>query len=213
MNTCHLDDKGNSLAIQRFDKGFDSRGFRIVKVSQKKDRWNQEEIVAMPFIHRFCTVNVNGDTYMACCILCEDKESKEDWNQSRLQQARFQKKGQRADAQTILSGIHRNYGLFKDRLNGEEFILITGEEGVFIITPPRTARGSWLYEQILPREASDCTVIDLDGDGTDKLVAIEEFHGRYIVINHLNHGEWVPVHDYPVEFGHAIWSGFTLGKP
>lgn len=214
MNTCQLDENGTFLAIQRFYKGFQSRESCIVKVEQKDGVWTQTEVAKLPFIHRFCTLEIGGETYLLCCLLCADKASKEDWSQpGRVVVAKLPSDGKLAHFQTVLDGIHKNHGLYKGTLHGEPVILVTGVEGLFKLSPPSDSSQPWKVEAILDREISDCTVIDLDGDGQDEIITIEKFHGQRVVVNKWIDGTWKEVYEYPVAFGHAIWSGTILGAP
>ena len=215
MNTCQLNDHGDFLAIQQFYKGFNSRGAQIVRVENSNGQWRQATVAQLPFLHRFALVDVADEKFLICCILCKDKDSKEDWSQAGcVQIARLPEDPTQAPKfTTLIEGIHRNHGLFTGTFQGQFCALVTGDEGVFQIGIPTGKDDAWSYKKIIDRPVSDVTVVDLDGDGLDELVTIEPFHGGKIVVNHLDGDHWTPVYQYPVEFGHAIWSGNFLGKP
>ena len=215
MNTCQLNDRGVFLAIQPFYKGFNSREARIVRVEKTAAGWVQSTVAALPFVHRFAVADAGEAKFLICCILCRDKACKTDWSQPGcVKIARLPEDPAQAPVfTTLIDGIHRNHGLFTGTLDGKPCALVTGDEGVFRIDIPSAADGAWQYEKLIDRPVSDATVYDLDGDGRDEIVTIEPFHGGKVVVNTRTAEGWTPVYQYPVDFGHAIWSGEFLGGP
>ena len=215
MNTFQLNERGDFLAIQRFYRGFQSKDACIVKVENREGKWEQTEIASLPFCHRMCVVEIEDVPHMVCCVLCANKESPDDWSQpGRVAVSKVPLgAGEQASFATILEGLHKNHGIFQGSLDGKETILVTGEEGIFQLKIPESLKEPWSYEKLIARETSDCTVLDVDGDGEDEIIAIEGFHGNRLAVYKRENGRWEQVYTYPIEFGHAIWSGTIFSKP
>lgn len=215
MNTCQLNENGDFLAIQRFYNGFICRDACIVHMRKKADNsWSMTEVLEIPFCHRICVIPVGTERYVIASVLANDKQDEEDWSQpGRVELYRLNDEGFLVEKQILLSDFHKNHGLYAGTLNGEQVVIVTGVEGVYKISVPSVPGQPWETTCLIKREISDCTVIDLDGDGADELITIEEFHGNRVVVNKLLDNKWEEVYSYPVEFGHAIWSGVLLGKP
>jgi len=213
MNTWQLSDRGDFLAIQRFYKGFNSRASRIARVEPKDGEWVQSVVCDIPFLHRFGVVGKGEDRYLVCCVLCRDKESREDWSQAGwIQVAKLPEPGEQPEFRVLIPGIHRNHAFFYGQFDGTDRILAGGDEGLFQIDYPRDG-SDWRFEKLIDRPVSDVTSFDLDGDGEDELVTIEPFHGSKVVVSKRINGVWETVWSSPTSFGHAIWSGTIFGEP
>ena len=110
----------------------------------------------------------------------------------------------------INAGITRNHGMTRAFFNGEESIFVSGAEGIFKILP---ANNGWGVEIIFPREVSEMTFIDLDGDGFHELITIEPFHGNTINVYKQIENSWELLFSDSLSFGHGLSSGFFNGKP
>lgn len=215
MNTFQLNEKGDFLAIQRFYRGFQCREACIVKVEKEENQWKQTKIADLPFCHRMCLVAIEGVPHMVCCVLCADKENPGDWSQpGRVVVSKIPlREGEKVSFTTIVEGIHKNHGIFQGKLDGGDVILVTGQEGIFRLNIPARLDEPWGYSKLVDCETSDCTVLDVDGDGEDEIIAIETFHGNRVVVYQREGEIWKRVYTYPVEFGHAIWSGTIFSRP
>lgn len=215
MNTFQLNEKGDFLAIQRFYRGFQCRDACIVKAEKQENQWKQTKIADLPFCHRMCVVEIEGVPHMVCCVLCEDKENTEDWSQpGRVVVSKIPRQaGEQVPFTTIVEGIHKNHGIFQGKLDGKNTILVTGQEGIFQLEIPAGLDKPWSYTKLMDQETSDCTVLDVDEDGEDEIITIEKFHGNRVVVYKRQAGIWKQVYTYPVEFGHAIWSGTIFSRP
>jgi hypothetical protein len=126
---------------------------------------------------------------------------------------------------TIAQGIHRNHGLTVATLDGEAVLLISGDEGVFawrrsedaahVASPAGgvTDPGNWRGERILESAISEIGVIDIDGDGSDELIAVEPFHGDALATYRHSAGGWDCVDRQPLSFGHGLSVGTLGGTP
>ena len=99
-------------------------------------------------------------------------------------------------------------------LNNRQVILVSGMEGVFMLTVPKGSGEQWSNQCLMKREVSDIYVSDMDIDGKEELITIEPFHGNKLVIYKLSEDEqWYPVFERRINFGHVVWAGKILGKP
>ena len=85
---------------------------------------------------------------------------------------------------------------------------MTSQEGVFRVIPPYE-NNDWRVEKVIDRPTSDVAVIDIDEDGKDELVTIEEFHGKHFRINTKCGNEYKIIYEYEkkMDFGHVVWGG------
>ncbi len=213
MNTWQIADNGDFLAIQRFYKGFNSRASRIARVERKNGEWVQSVVCDVPFLHRFGVIGSGDNRWLICCVLCKDKESREDWSQAGwIQVAKYPEPGETPEFRVLVDGIHRNHAFFYGRFDGTDCVLAGGDEGLYRIDYPRDGH-DWICEKLLDCSVGDVTVFDLDGDGEDEIVTIEPFHGSKIVVHKRIDGKWDTVWESATQFGHAIWSGTIFGEP
>lgn len=216
MGLCSLNNKPDFLAIRGFFKGFNAKNAGIIKVLRNSDgSFITERYIDLPFVHRFCIINIMDVKFILASTLCETKDFKEDWSKpgmvyiGRLPDNLSQK----CKLKPLIKNITKNHGMFIGTHNRKEVVMITGKEGVFEIYIPKKPDSEWKYKRILKNEVSDIYVFDIDGDGQDELITIEKFHGDSMVIYKYFNREYKPVYTYPISFGHAIWSGNIFGKP
>ena len=87
--------------------------------------------------------------------------------------------------------------------------IISCENGIFQVYPPRDSNSTWTVKELLEIPASDTIKLDLDGDGTDELFVFTPFHGDTIQIYHQYNDDWKMVYEHPqkLEMLHAIDCG------
>lgn len=200
----------------------DATGAPVNSLSEEHS-WNIKTLTPLPFVHRFDILTVNGRNYLIACCLKSDHEFKEDWNHPGKifvcelpDDLSPYNENNPLPLTELKGGLTKNHGygpcVMPDGLPGS---LVTAEEGVFRVAPPRTADGEWTVEQILDVPTSDCTELDLDGDGVKELLTYGPFHGATLRIYKPVDGKYEQVYEYPgeLEFLHAIWSGELQGVP
>jgi hypothetical protein len=217
MAICQLDKEGNFLAVQEFFKGFNSKTACIALVRKNKNGgWSYERYIDLPFVHRFCIVNVEDRRFILASTLCGDKDFKDDWSKPGKvylfelnKELTFRPK----PLKPLIDAIRKNHGMFKGTHNGVPVVLVTGAEGVFEISIPATVRENWEYTKLIEGEVSEAILADLDSDGDDELITIEGFHGDKVKIYKKVKELWEVVYSLPISFGHVLWGGKILGKP
>ena len=211
-----LNNKPDFLAGQGFFKGFNAYNACIARVIRNQDgSFTSKRFINLPFIHRFCVVSVKDTMFLIAATLCENKEFKEDWSKPGMvyicQLPHDFSQGCKLNP--LIKNITKNHGMFVGKHNKKDVVLITGEEGAYEIYLPDTPNSEWKYVRIFDNEVSDISVFDIDEDGQDELVTIEKFHGDTMKIyKHIN-GNYKLVYEFPISFGHVIWSGNIFGKP
>lgn len=209
---------GEFLAVQRFLPGFHAENAEIVHVRRGARGWEVRPFLKLPYVHRFDVLTRGGVSYLLFCILCEEKQSEDDWSSPGcLLAAELPEDFSRPVALTrIAKGMHRNHGYLRAGAAGSEYALTACEEGVFEVTPPAQRGGAWSVRCVLERPVSDIALCDIDGDGHDELAAIEPFHGGAFRLYRNENGAWQPFYDYPAgtsTFFHVAWGGRLRGVP
>lgn len=209
---------GDFLAVQNFFPTFQSENATIVWAKPVDGgTWDVKTLFKLPYVHRFDILQANGKNYFLGATLCTTKEFKEDWsNPGKIYVGEIPEDlNEPIKLEIIKAGLTKNHGYCRATWNKVMAGLVTCEEGVFVVTPPQTCKEEWKIEQIMNKPVSDIAVVDIDGDGVDELVTIEEFHGGNFLINKKIDGEYKVVYKYPKEmdFGHVVWGGKLRGIP
>lgn len=207
---------GEFLAVQNFFPTFQSKEAKIVYGKLNGDKWEIKTLFKMPYLHRFDILEANDKMYFLGAVLCNSKEFKDDWSDpgkiyvSEMNDDFF---NENAKFEVIKDGLTKNHGYTKGILNKEEVVLVTSEEGIFKITAPNDKNKKWSVEKILNEPTSDVAIIDIDNDGEEELVTIEEFHGKHFRIRKKYNDEYKVIYNYPkeIDFGHVVWGGKLLG--
>lgn len=205
--------KNEFLAIQGFFPGFEADKSKIVWCTLKDDAWAVNDYMTIPYLHRFDVFDAGDKKYLIGGVLCESKQSREDWSsKGKIVYAELTDDyAEKPVLKELPVRITKNHGYCKSIYNGKESCFFAGEEGVFRVY----AEGSQLkYEQIFDKAASDAAFIDIDGDGLEEMITIEPFHGDSVKIYKRINGKWEVAYQYakPINFAHAICSGKISGK-
>jgi hypothetical protein len=209
---------GDFLAVQNFFPTFQSEKATIVWARPNSDQsWKVKTILDLPYIHRFDILTAGGINYFIGATLCTSKQSKEDWSDPGKIYVGVipEDLNEKIELTIIKEGMTKNHGYCRSQWNGKMCGIATCQEGAFVVTPPHTPGEQWSVEQILDRPISDIATVDIDRDGVDELVTIEEFHGKDFIVYKLINGNYEPVYKYPkpMNFGHVVWGGMLRGVP
>lgn len=208
--------EGEFIATQQFFPTFNAKESKIVYGKINEDlTFTIEEIMCIPYLHRFDIVDVAGELWFVGATLCEDKAFQDDWSKpGKVQVAKLDNDLSRPfELEPILQGITKNHGFCHGAWKGKEAIMISGVEGLFVIYVPSTEGASWQVEQIIRHEVSDMAVCDIDGDGELEIATIEGFHGPKGVIYKEVDGILKEIHTHEYEFGHVVWGGDINNVP
>lgn len=207
------EEDGAFLAIQKFYPIFDSRLAEIVycRLSGEIKPIMEADVklfAQVPFVHRIALTGKPGKREVLVATLCKDKDFIDDWSQPGsvyLYEADSEWNGRRTDI--ITNNIFKNHGMFTYKKRGGEFIMVSGEGGIWGIDQ------KYQFRMLCPAPVSDLCLFDVDGDGKDEIVCIAPFHGDHMQVIKSIPGGWSTVVDEPVNFGHAIWAGMCNSAP
>ncbi|MFQ6847842.1 MAG: hypothetical protein ACLRSC_02455, partial [Clostridium perfringens] len=176
---------GDFLAVQRFFPTFQSEDAEIVWGRYENGKWEIKTLFKLPYLHRFDILEANGKLYFLGAVLCNSKQFKEDWSDpGKIYVGEIPEDlNKPIELKVIKEGLTKNHGYCRAYHNGKMVGLVTSQEGVFRVTPPQSDDEEWNVEKIMDRPTSDVAVVDIDEDGEDELVTIEEFHGKHFRIN------------------------------
>lgn len=200
---------GSFLTTQKFYSPNDSKEAKIVRVTPvSKGNWKVETILELPFVHRFDILERNGHHYLIACTLKSEHKEKDDWSSGgKIYGGLLDLSENSLKLTEIYSPIFKNHGY--SRISGENGCLVTGEEGVFRITPPSSPDEPWERELLLNLPTSDGVLFDFDGDGSQELVVICPFHGETCSIYKKKEGIFQKIYQVsePLPFLHGIYGG------
>lgn len=209
---------GDFLAVQRFFPTFDSAEAIIVWAKPNPDKtWTITKVLDLPYVHRFDILTSNGKNYFVGATLCTTKQFKEDWSDPGKIYVGIlpEEPTQPIQLKVIQEGLTRNHGYTRAIIDGKMCGIVTCDSGVYMITPPQEAGKDWEVEKIMGQPVSDIATVDIDEDGVDEIVTIEQFHGGDFLIYKKYGDEYKVVYKYPkrMNFAHAVWGGKLAGKP
>lgn len=208
--------EGEFLAIQNFFPTFQAENSQIVWGKYVDGRWEIKTLFKMPYLHRFDILDVEGKLYFIGAILCNSKESKDDWSDpGKICVSEVPNDLSKPfKFKIIKEGLTKNHGYCRAKHEEKMVSFITSQEGVFRVTPPY-GKDEWKVEKIIDRPTSDVAIVDIDEDGENEIVTIEEFHGKHFRINKKYENEYKIVYEYEkkMDFGHVVWGGLLRNVP
>ena len=204
---------GEFLAVQKFFPGFKSEGAKIVWGRyDDKQGWIIQDLIHLPFVHRFEILQSNDELYLIAATLCGSKKDREDWSDpGKVYVAKLPANlNNPINLEVLAENLTKNHGFWKVKNQSHDYCYITSDEGIFEIHPP-SAENGWSINNIMQKPVSEVAVFDLDEDGTNEFITIEPFHGDTINIYKNNN----IVYTYPnkINFAHTLWAGLVRGKP
>lgn len=211
------DQDGVFLATHQFYSPNDSAQARLVYAQQRDYGWRIQTAAELPFVHRFDLFQVGGVNYVLACTLKSGHSYRDDWRfPGRMLVGVLPDELDRPlELHILREGLTHNHGYTRYAENGAAYGIVSCDEGVFQVAPPRERGGEWRLEQLLAQGASDAVRLDLDGDGEPELLTISPFHGDTLQIWHKSGGGYASVYQYPepLPFLHAICGGQVYGRP
>lgn len=201
------------LAIQNFFPGFNARDVKIVKVELVDDKWEETDVINIPYCHRFELVSWGDEIYIIAATLCTWKNEREDWSSpGHVFVGKYQAETNLVtDYKLLIPNLIQNHGMLKVEKDGEESVLISTYEGVFKIFYD-TEKEDYAYEHLLQTPSSETVIIDIDQDGIDEFIVIQPFHGNELGI-YKEDGSLQTVIKRNTNFLHSLWSGYVNDIP
>ena len=209
---------GDFLAVQRFFRLYQWGEACLVWVEAVPGGgWRVHPLFTLPYLHRFDILRgADGRCHLLVCQLAKGKDTREDWSRPGcIYTAPMPSSWDEPIRLTPLKNdIFQNHGYCRVTVNDRERGLVTGREGVFLVTPPRTEDREWELRRLLDRPVSDAAFADIDGDGEDEMACLEPFHGNVFRVYKNIGGSYRCVHelDDHSDFYHVVWGGKLAGK-
>jgi hypothetical protein len=210
---------GDFLAVQRFFRLYQWDEACLVRVEALPGGgWTAHPLFTLPYLHRFDILRgADGRAHLVVCALAKAKETRDDWSlpgciYTALLPADWTRP---VTLVPLKSDLFQNHGYCRVSVAGRECGLVTGREGVFLVTPPAGPENGWGLERLLDRAVSDAAFADLDGDGEDEMACIEPFHGNTFRVYKKRGGAFECLHELEdrSDFYHVAWGGQLAGKP
>jgi hypothetical protein len=174
--------------------------------------WESGMAFKLPFAHRCETLGADGRNYLIAATVSKHKDDPSDWSRPGelhvidLENCEYK----RWQSEVINDSIVRNHGMCKTRIEGEETVCVSGAEGIYYIEKEGE---EWRVNHLFPKEVSEMSFVDLDGDGVDELVTIEPFHGNTLNIYKKDGANWVQRFSDSLSFGHGLSAGIFRSEP
>lgn len=205
--------EGEFLAIQRFYPVFDSKEAEIVHC--RLGHLDGETIPAtvrtvadLPYVHRIALTGTPQARTLVAATLCHGKDYIDDWSKpGAVYSYRLDSELNVFDRRLLLDGIYKNHGMYQYRKTGGMYVLVSGEQGVWVID------GTGACEKLCNEPVSDLCMFDVDGDGMDEMICIAPFHGDTLKVLKKSGDAWITLAQEKLSFGHAVWCGLCSGAP
>lgn len=213
---------GEFLATHCFYSPNDSKEASIVYVRFQNGKWNVEELLKLPFVHRFDILRQNGVNYLIACTLKSGHEYKDDWRfPGKVYAAELPEdlslydKHNPLKLMVIAENLLKNHGYTRCVENGKMTGIVSCENGVYQFFPPENSEDEWKMVQLLDVPTSDAVKLDLNGDGVAEIFAMSPFHGNRAIVYREEQGEYIAdyIHEERLEMLHAIDCGVLNEKP
>lgn len=186
--------------------GFEAGIYRHAKID---GAWKTEKVIDLPFAHRCDVIEKDGVCYLFAASCSKYKADPADWSkQGEVLVARVDENGLAEEPKVIFT-LGRNHGMLKAKVNGEDMIFVSGEQGIFYFDMNDGCKPV----QIFDKEVSEFGLLDMDGDGVEELVAIEPFHGHMLNLYKRNGNAWELKFTDELSFGHGLSCGIFNGEP
>lgn len=201
--------EGEFLAVQEFYLKVSPSLSKIVwGAYDPKKGWTIKDVISIPYIHRFDIYQQNGVNYFIGATIATAKQDKDDWSvPGRIYTGILNDDPSQGIQLSILAdGLYRNHGYWHAKEHGKDVGYFGSDQGILRVTPPETLHGEWHKEFILEGHIGEVATIDIDDDGEDEIMTIEEFHGDTIKIYKKLNGTYQEVYRYnhKIEFAHTL---------
>lgn len=205
------------LAVQEFYLKVTPSLAKIVWGKYTNGSWEFKDVVNMPYVHRFGIFHENGVNYLILATVATSKKEKNDWSvPGRIYVAELpEDPSQGVELEVLVDGLYRNHGFWQTKENGHDVGYFGSDQGIVKVYPPKKRGGQFEVEIVMEGRIGEIATIDIDGDGEDEIMTIEEFHGNTIQIYKKIDGKYEKVwkYDHEIDFAHALVGSTLAGKP
>lgn len=206
------------LAVQEFYLKVSPSASKIVWGSyDDTSGWLFRDVLHMPYLHRFDIYHVHGVNYFIGATIATSKEHKDDWRvPGRIYVGEVPSEPDKGiDLEILCDDLYRNHGYWHGKEDGHDVGYFGSDQGILKVTPPLSAQDTWKKEIILEGKIGEIATIDIDQDGVEELMTIEEFHGDTIKVYKKFDQEYKEVYRYdqPIAFAHTLVGTTLAGVP
>lgn len=184
MSIKQIPDKQNEfLAIQEFYLKKSPSLSKIVWLKKINNTWTRKDLIHFPFIHRMDIVEIEKVKFVIFATISHFKKNKEDWELPGAVYA-FELPSDYSgnfdiNPKLVFEGLYKNHGYFN---NGLGQLYFSGVQGVIKLNLTDSHIENWETATIYNKPTSDVILYDLDKDGEEELVKIDDFHGNTVRI-------------------------------
>lgn len=205
--------KNEVLAIRDFYLKESPSRSKLVWGKYDKGKWKFNDILDLPYLHRFDIYEIDDELYVVLATIADDKDFKDDWTRSgSIYYAKLtDNRNEKLNPMLIKDGLFRNHGYYRSIENGQVYGYFTSDEGIFKLNP----RDNWSFTKILDGAIGEVAVLDINEDGNLELITIEPFHGDTIKVYEQMGNSYKEVYKVPfdLDFGHSLVADYILGVP
>lgn len=156
---------------------------KIVWFKKSEGKWIKKDLIHFPFIHRMDIVEVNKVKIVIFATISHFKKDKEDWHLPGAVYA-FELPNEYSEdfyinPKLVFEGLYLNHGYFN---NNKGQLYFSGSEGIIELDLVDSHIENWEISKIYDEATSDLLLYDLDNDGEEELVKIDDFHGDSVRI-------------------------------
>lgn len=196
------------LAVQEFYLKVSPSLAKIVWGKYEEGTWKFQDLVSLPYVHRFGIFHANGVNYLIAATVATSKKDKNDWSvPGRIYVSELpDDPSQGVELEILVDGLYRNHGFWQTKEDGEDTGYFGSDQGIIRVSAPSKRGGQWKTELIMEGRIGEIATVDIDCDGEDEIMTIEEFHGNTINIYKKIEGKYVKVwtYDNEIDFAHAL---------
>ena len=204
------------LCVQEFYLKVSPSLAKIVWGKYDNGTWQFKDVVSVPYVHRFGIFNQNGINYLILATVATSKKEKNDWSvPGRIYVAELpEDPSTGVELEVLCDGLYRNHGFWQTKEDGKDVGYFGSDQGILRVSAPEKRGGQWKVEPILSGHIGEIATIDIDGDGQDEIMTIEEFHGNTIQIYKKDGSEYKKVwqYDNEIDFAHALVGAKLAGQ-
>ena len=172
------------LAVQEFYLKVTPSLAKIVWGKYEDGEWKFKDVVSIPYVHRFGIFHANGINYLIAATVATSKKEKNDWSvPGRIYVAELPEDPSKGvELEILVDGLYRNHGFWQTKKGGKDVGYFGSDQGILRVSAPEKRGGQWKTELIMEGHIGEIATIDIDNDGEDEIMTIEEFHGDTIQI-------------------------------
>lgn len=181
---------------------------RPVETVHEDGEWKFKDVVSIPYVHRFGIFHANGINYLIAATVATSKKEKNDWSvPGRIYVAELpEDPAKGVELEILVDGLYRNHGFWQTKEVGKDVGYFGSDQGILRVSAPQKRGGQWKTELIMEGHIGEIATVDIDNDGEDEIMTIEEFHGDTIQIYKKINGKYTKVwkYDNEIDFAHAL---------